>query len=391
MPSAHNKTFWDGDKLFMKNKMLVKAIKTAIIFLTLIIVCPYSVNAEDNSYTYDVFMDFDTSDADMAADNPYGIGIKQTADEFINGNFSFGKIIDSVMSNFFSDIKSQLMSMKKIIALIIVCGLLKSISSSFGEKSVNELCFFICCSIIVYIVMTSFVEETSIVKENIKRFANINYAMLPAYASISVMTGKTVSVMALSATIMGFSTIVSGFLCSVFVPVTIAAAGLDIINNIFDDNMFLSLSKLIKYILSMLLKIIGLAFVFVVSFQKLGTSAASSFALKAAKNATGFVPIVGDILSGSVQTVADAGTSIGNAVAAACAVVAIVLSAAPVLRLVAVFLAFKITAAITEPAGEKRVTKALNSISDYFSILIGAVFLSAVMFIFSAVILAASF
>ena len=54
-------------------------------------------------------------------------------------------------------------------------------------------------------------------------------------------------------------------------------------------------------------------------------------------------------------------------------------------------IAFKLTAALTEPAGEKRITKTLNSAGDYIAILIGAVFLSAIMFAFSAVILAASF
>ena len=147
----------------------------------------------------------------------------------------------------------------------------------------------------------------------------------------------------------------------------------------------------IKYILSMSLKILGIAFTTVISFQRLGTTAASTLAVKAAKNAVNCVPVVGDILSSSAQTVADAGAAVGNAVAASCAVAAVILSAAPVLRLAVVLIAFKLTAALTEPAGEKRITKTLNSVGDYTAILIGAVFLSAIMFVFSAVILAASF
>ncbi|MCJ7855435.1 stage III sporulation protein AE [Lachnospiraceae bacterium NSJ-143] len=374
------------------NLFIRRIIKAAVIFIALMAVCPYSVRAESRqNYEAGDFLDFDSSAADRAADNPYGLSVKGLAKDFMNGDFSFRDILDKVTGNFISDIGAQFGSMKKIIALIIVCGLLKSISSSFGGKSVNDLCFFVCYSVIIYIIMSSFIEETAIVKDNIKRFTQINAAMVPVYAAVSVMTEKALSSAALSATVIGFSALVSGFLTSVFVPVITAAAGLEMVNNIFDEDMFSSLAGFIKYALSMSLKVLGMAFVTVISFQRLGTGAASAFAVKAAKNAVNCVPVVGDILANSAQTVAEAGAAVGNAVAASCAVLAVVLSCAPVLRLAAVFIAFKVTAAITEPAGEKRITKTLNSAGDYFAILIGAVFLSAMMFTFSAVILAASF
>ena len=68
-------------------------------------------------------------------------------------------------------------------------------------------------------------------------------------------------------------------------PVIMAAAGLETINNMFEEGFFTSLSDFIKYILSLCLKIMGIAFTFIISFQRLGTSGASSFAVKAAKNA----------------------------------------------------------------------------------------------------------
>ena len=300
-------------------------------------------------------------------------------------------LLDTVLGGLFSDISKQTGNIKKITALIIVCGLLKSISSSLGSKEVNDLCFFVCYSVIIYIIMTSFIEETVLVKENIQRFAKVNTAMVPVFVTISAMTGRAISAAALSSAVMLFSSVVSTFLCSVFMPVITAAAGLEMVNNIFEEDMFSSLLDFIKYILSMSLKILGIAFTTVISFQRLGTTAASTLAVKAAKNAVNCVPVVGDILSSSAQTVADAGAAVGNAVAASCAVAAVILSAAPVLRLAVVLIAFKLTAALTEPAGEKRITKTLNSVGDYTAILIGAVFLSAIMFVFSAVILAASF
>lgn len=379
----------------MTRKLLLITLKAAVIFLFILALCPNNVKAQevDNNGNYRIedYMNFDTSKADEAAGYTQGLGIKETAAQFLNGNFSFMDLLDTVLGGLFSDISKQTGNIKKITALIIVCGLLKSISSSLGSKEVNDLCFFVCYSVIIYIIMTSFIEETVLVKENIQRFAKVNTAMVPVFVTISAMTGRAISAAALSSAVMLFSSVVSTFLCSVFMPVITAAAGLEMVNNIFEEDMFSSLLDFIKYILSMSLKILGIAFTTVISFQRLGTTAASTLAVKAAKNAVNCVPVVGDILSSSAQTVADAGAAVGNAVAASCAVAAVILSAAPVLRLAVVLIAFKLTAALTEPAGEKRITKTLNSVGDYTAILIGAVFLSAIMFVFSAVILAASF
>ena len=290
----------------MTKKLIFITLKAAVIFLFIFALCPLNVKAEEtnNSSSYEIedYMNFDTSKADEAAGYTQGGGIKETAAQFLNGSFSFADLLDRVFSGLFSDISKQTSNIKKITALIIVCGLLKSISSSLGSKEVNDLCFFVCYSVIIYIIMTSFIEETVLVKENIQRFANVNTAMIPVFVTISAMTGRAISAAALSSAVMLFSSVVSTFLCGVFMPVITATAGLEMVNNVFEEDMFSSLLDFIKYILSMSLKILGIAFTTVISFQRLGTTAASSLAVKAAKNAVNCVPVVGDILSSSAQT-----------------------------------------------------------------------------------------
>ena len=377
-------------KLFIK-----RLIKILVIFFIFLAVCPSTARAEtsdETEYVVDGIMDFETEEADRTAGNPYGYSIKGIAQSLISGEgISFASVLDKVLGGFFSDIKNQVSGIRKIIILIIACGVLKSISSSFGGKGVSDIGFYACYSVIIYIIMYLFIEEVNLVKENVSMFMKMNTAMVPVYVAVSAASERAISTAALSATIMAFSSAISGILSVVVIPVITAAAGLEMVNNMFEEDMFSSLSSFIKYILSLGLKLLGMAFVFVISFQRLGTSGVSSFTVKAAKNAVNCVPVVGDILASSAQTVADASSAVGNSVAAACAIVAGILSAAPILRLTAIFLIFKLTAAITEPAGEKRITKTLNSAGDYFAILIGAVFLSAAMFVFSAVILAASF
>lgn len=373
----------------MKN-FIKTAVKIFIIFM-LMVLCPHSVKAEDNTETVKNYMYFDTSKADEAAQNTYGLSIKGTAESLIDGTFSFWEIFDIVLGQFFSDISNQIASCKKIVGIVLICGILKSISISFGKKSVCEIGFFVCYMLVILIIINSFKSETYVVRDNIKRFGDMNTAMVPVYAAISTMTGRSISVSALAASSIGFSSVISFFLNMVLVPSISVCAGLEAINNVFDEDMISSLCGFLKYILSLCLKAIGICFTAVLSVQRLSTGASSAFAMKAAKNITSAVPVVGDIISSSAQTVYAAGSAVGNTVAAASIIIALVVALSPVIRLTAVFLIFKITAALTEPVAEKRITKTLNAAAEYFALFIGVLFLSAFMFIYSSVILGAVF
>ena len=140
----------------MTKKLIFITLKAAVILLFILALCPINVKAEEtnNSSSYEIedYMNFDTSKADEAAGYTQGGGIKETAAQFLNGSFSFADLLDRVFSGLFSDISKQTSNIKKITALIIVCGLLKSISSSLGSKEVNDLCFFVCYSVIIYIM-----------------------------------------------------------------------------------------------------------------------------------------------------------------------------------------------------------------------------------------------
>ena len=372
-------------------KKFIKTVMKIFIILLIMSICPHTVRAEENTPSVKDYMYFDTSKADEASKNTYGLSIKKTAESLADGTFSFWEILDIVLGQFFSDISNQLSSGKKIAVIVLLCGIFKSISISFGKKSVSEAGFFVCYMVVIVIIMNSFKSESYVVKDNIKRFGDMNTAMVPVYGAVSAMTGRSISVSALAVTAIGFSSAVSFFLNTVFVPAVSVCAGLETINNIFEEDMISSLCGFLKYILGLCLKVAGIAFGLVMSLQRLSTGASSAFALKAAKNITSAVPVVGDVLSSSAQTVYAAGSAVGNTVAAASIVMALVVAASPVIRLTAVFLIFKITAALTEPVGEKRITKTLNSSAEYFTLFIGAMFLSAMMFMFSSIMLGAVF
>ncbi|MCI2000941.1 MAG: stage III sporulation protein AE [Clostridia bacterium] len=335
----------------------------------------------------DIFEMVDTSQSEE------GTSIKEKAENiFKKGiDFSLNDVLKKGADIFFGDVTSQMGDMRKIAALILVCAVLKNISSSFAGKQVSQLSFFVCYIVIIYIVMDSFYTQCTVIKSTVERFAKINAGMIPVFLTISAAQGKIASTALSSSVIMGLSGLISAFICSVFIPVLTAFAGLEMVNNISENNFFSSMCGLIKSLLSFSLKGAGLLFAAVSSLWRLSASGADTLLFKTAKTAVKCVPVVGEILSSSAETIATAASAVGNSFTAAALIVAVGICAAPVLKLAAIFFIYRITSAVTEPVSDKRITKTLESAGDFFLILIGAVFLSAVMFVFSAVILMAVF
>jgi len=370
-------------------KKICSKAKRLIIKIVLIIAVAsvfFAEKANAQQYYPDVF--------DMTkADTKQGQSVIEKAEDiFKNGiDISPQSVLKKGTEIFFSSVRKQLEDMKKMMALIIICALLKSLSSSFAGKEVSQLGFLVCCVVMIYIVLSAFYEQCNEVKKTVESFAKINAVMLPAFLTISAAQGKIASGTLSSSVIIGLSGAASAFLRMAFIPFLTAAAGLEMVNAISENSFFSSMCALIKSLLTFSLKGIGLAFVFTASLWRLSASGADTLMFKTARTAVKCVPVVGEILSSSAETITAAAAAAGNSFTAAAFIAAIGICAVPVLRLAAVFLIYRITAAITEPVSDKRITKALEGAGDFFVILIGTVFLSAMMFIFSAVILMAVF
>ena len=65
----------------------------------------------------------------------------------------------------------------------------------------------------------------------------------------------------------------------------------------------------------------------------------------------------------------------------------VIMSIMPVIRLAAIMVIYKFTAAVTEPIAPKHIVKCIGRAADYTAILTGVVFTAEIMFITSTAIM----
>lgn len=92
-------------------------------------------------------------------------------------------------------------------------------------------------------------------------------------------------------------------------------------------------------------------------------------------------------MTGAVDTVLNWSILIKNGVALGGVVIVALVCLVPILKLIALILVYKCTAAIVQPISEDRVVKCMDQIGSFCSLLLGSMATVAIMFIFSIVMM----
>jgi len=142
--------------------------------------------------------------------------------------------------------------------------------------------------------------------------------------------------------------------------------------------------KVVKWSLGILLTV----FTGVVSVQSLVSPVVDKISLKTLKYATGnFIPIAGGLLSDTVDLLFSCSSVIKNVVGTAGCVAVLVIISIPCIKMLAYMTLFYITAAVTEPISDSRMTKLMDSVSGLCTMLFVITLVISVMFIINITVI----
>ncbi len=372
---------------------MIKRIICLTFLIAIALIFPQKVHAEEIDTVIGVQLDkLGLEEVDGAAGDIFeesGFSLSETVREIAaNGwQISLSDILSALVQNIFSEIFLQISLMRRILFIAILCGFLKSLEDSFGGKAASELGFYICYILLIYIVMTSFYDSAQMVINTADELIVLLKAMLPTFITLLTLSGGAVQGGVMGPFIMGSAGIISYAIRIIIVPAIGLTAMLKIANNISDKGILSNLSGLMEKIISICLKGCAFGFMAVCTLQRTGASGINGVIAKTAKSAVGAVPVVGDVMEGAIDTAANLTGLLRGSLGIGTAILIVTVVLTPVIKLGVIWLIYKFAAAVIEPVSEPRLIKALSAAGDFSALLIGALFVVAVMFIFSAIIL----
>lgn len=326
---------------------------------------------------------------EAAEDLDADVGFSKLLKDVLSGDFdfTFAGLKEEIVEAAFGEFRTQGKLLTQLLLVVILSAILKQFNDSFQGKSVGEMGFYICYMVLVVVILSSFYAISEGVVERMKGICGAFGAMVPIFLILSASSGNLTQGALMGPAIMGGSAALSVAVSYIIIPAILLAIALEMADHISERPILGKFAELLRQCISWGMKGAAMAFMLLISLQKIGGGALNGLAAKTAKIAVGAVPVVGNVMGGAVETAAAVAGTLKSGTLVAAAVFLLLLCIPLVVKLLVIMLVFKLTAAAAEFICEERLVDCISAAGEYTGLLLGVVFLGEGMFLFSALLL----
>ena len=296
------------------------------------------------------------------------------------GDF-LGATVSETISNLFAALLPDVMPMLvSLLAIAVLSGFLRAMSEA-GMSGVNEIAGFVCQCFAIGVAMVSFLSLADLARDAIERTSAFVELAFPALLTLLTAGGGIASAGIFQPAMTMLCSGVSVALQTVVLPVILMGGVFGMLNNITGKvqlGQFFSLSKTVA---KWMIGLISTLYFGVTSLQGLTAASFDGVSIRTAKFALDkMVPIVGGMVSGTVDTVLGCAVLVKNAVGVAAILIAFGIVIVPLIRIGIGMLSFRLAAAVCEPIADARIPKMLASLADVLTYLFAAAASLSIMF-----------
>lgn len=359
------------------------------LMVTLVFLFPNNISAsaamdienELNTYDFGELEGYIGGESDYYTNSQ---GFLETVKDFATGKqvLSVSEIAKSVLSAFLNEARGSVVLLLSVIAISLLFSFLNNMNGDFASTNVSETAFFVCYLILATLLLKAFSQASALVVSSVKSASSFINAASPVLMSMLVFGGSVGSASVINPVILFATQIVSVVSEKFLVPLLYSSAALYIVSEI-NETIKVSkfadfLKKTVKWCMCLMLTI----FSGVLGIQSFCAATIDGAAAKTARYLVGTaVPVVGGILSDTIETLVGCSNIIKNATGAAGMIAVLVIATVPVIKILAVSVTFYLGAAVLEPMADRRISSVISSLASITSLMAAIIVTAAVMFI----------
>lgn len=307
------------------------------------------------------------------------IDIEEMLNSAIQGKVDNSTILKRALGLLGDEFIKNLKTIGSIFAIIIIHAILKSISDNLENNGVSKLIYYAQYILIITIIMGNFSDIVKMVQDTTENLVAFMNMLVPILVTLMIYTGSIVTSSVIEPIILFMINFIGNMIKEIIIPLILVFTSLVILSKLSDRVQIDKLSKFLKSGVVLVLSIVLTIFVGVVSFEGTMSASVDGITAKTTKAlVSSAIPVVGKILSDSVDTVLGCGIILKNAVGLVGVVVVIGICIIPIIKLVCVTLSYKLLASLTEPIADAKIIGLLDQIGDIFKIFLAI--LSAISF-----------
>lgn len=316
-----------------------------------------------------------------------------TAENIISGEFSLSpiKLFQDFIDKLFSELSSSKSEMLGLLLIAAISGILQALKLN-GEKSeTTDAVFFTCFTIMTMSALKIFSVTVGYGVSVIQNISDFITKLSPMLMVLLVSGGSVTSAAAFHPILSAAVYITALIVDKCIVPLVYLSAVLGIVGHITPKLQITAVTKLVRAIGKWILLSTLTIFTGITALYGFSAPTFDAVALKGLKFAVGsFVPIVGGILSDTVETVLSGTELMRGAVGTAGIITIVATCLTPILKVFIIKLMIEICAAASEPLTDKRIMEMLKDIAASVSMVLGMMITISMLFIITIAIILSS-
>lgn len=277
----------------------------------------------------------------------------------------------------------------KLLILAVLTAILQQLQSAFGG-SVGKMAQALSFLVLMGIVLATFQMAMDLAGNAIEGMTGFMQTLLPVMMTMLVALGNFTSAALFKPVVLGSLAFLATLIKTIALPLFFMAAVLKLFNHITDEFKLAKLAGLLEFTGKLSLGIIMTIFIGVMAVQGVTGGVADGVVLRTAKYSADLIPVVGKFFKDAVELVVTSGLLLKNALGIVAIVAIALLCLGPVMKMVAMILVFKISAALIEPLGQKELADTLQDMSKSMILIFASVASVAVMFFMAVAVVVGS-
>ena len=311
-----------------------------------------------------------------------GVDFKTLVWQALRGELVFTpqSIAQSLFQSLFGEAADLLSMLRHMLVITVIGAVFRELSAAFKHKGAAEFGFYAQYLSILSVLLSSFTICIGVMQSLVDELCGFMLAAQPVLISISVLGGNPSAAATKAPILLAAVNTASFGIRNVIIPVITMAAVLQIVNGLSERAMLIKLTSLLRDGIKWTLRTSAGLFVGLLSLQHTVTPALDTAVTKTAKLAVNAMPVVGAALTGAVDTVAAWSGVLRGGLTSATLVVLALYCAAPLVRLAAFTILYKLTAGLMQPIADLRAVKAVDAAGDFAGMILGACAIVTAMF-----------
>ena len=352
-------------------------MKKIILIFILILMIPGKTFAETEeeimSSTQERFniSDFINQAQEYTGDFFDDMNLSDIFNQAVQGKVSNQTLYKKIIRILGKEISSNIKTLISILGIIVIHGILKSITDSLENSNVSQIIYFVQYILIVTLIMSNFTEIIKLIKETANNLVGFINLLMPLLLTLMVYTGNITTSTVLEPILLFVSNFIGNIIVEVLIPLVLIIVVFSIISKISDKIQVEKISKFLKSGVVWFLGIVLTIFVGVVSLEGTLSSSVDGITAKTAKAAvSSVIPVVGKVLGDVVDSVLGCGVILKNAVGVVGVIVIIGICIIPVLKIATLSIMYSLASAVVQPVADEKIVKLLDEMSGVFKLLL---------------------